>query len=94
MYLMMGTRPDLASFLREVSQFSANPGKQHWNAVKRGFHYLNGARNLGITLGELKNVEPYTTQHYLKAFSDADYANCPDTRRSVGGYSTYMCGSP
>ncbi|KAG3095185.1 hypothetical protein PI124_g16822 [Phytophthora idaei] len=28
-YLMMGTRPDLAHFLREVSQFLTNPGRGH-----------------------------------------------------------------
>lgn len=94
MYLMMGTRPDLAYFLREVSQFLVNPGKPHWNAVKRGLKYLNGTRNLGITLGGKQNLEQYKSKHYLTAYSDADYANCPETRRSVGGYIAYMCGSP
>ncbi|KAF1323990.1 Integrase catalytic core protein, partial [Globisporangium splendens] len=50
MYLMMSTRPDLAYFLREVSQFVDNPGKEHWNAVKRGLKYLKGTTSLGITL--------------------------------------------
>ncbi|RAW21199.1 hypothetical protein PC110_g22358 [Phytophthora cactorum] len=94
MYLMMGTRPDLAYFLREVSQFLANPGQAHWNAVKRGLNYLNGTRNLGITLGGIQNLEQYQSQNYLTVFTDADYANYQDTRRSVGGYVTYMCGSP
>ncbi|GMF37336.1 unnamed protein product [Phytophthora lilii] len=97
MYLMMGTRPDLAyflRFLREASQFLANPGKAHWNAVKRGLKYLNGTRSLGITLGGIRNLEQYDSKHYLTAYSDAAYANCPDTRQSVGGFITYMCGSP
>ncbi|GMF31028.1 unnamed protein product [Phytophthora lilii] len=86
MYLMMGSRPDLAYFLREASQFLANPGKAHWNAVKRGLKYLNGTRSLGITLGGIRNLEQYESKHYLTAYSDADYANCPDMRRSVGGF--------
>lgn len=34
MYLMLGTRPDLAYPVKVVSQFNSNPGKQHWQAVK------------------------------------------------------------
>jgi hypothetical protein len=44
MYLMAGTRPDSAYFHREVSQFLANPGKPHRDAVERGLKYLNGTR--------------------------------------------------
>lgn len=29
MYLMVGTRPDMAFYMREVSQFLANPGMEH-----------------------------------------------------------------
>ncbi|GMF49394.1 unnamed protein product [Phytophthora fragariaefolia] len=36
MYLMVGTRPDMAFYMREVSQFLANPGMEHWKAVVRG----------------------------------------------------------
>ncbi|POM81711.1 LOW QUALITY PROTEIN: Integrase catalytic core protein [Phytophthora palmivora] len=30
MYLMVSTRPDIACYMREVSQFIANPGIEHW----------------------------------------------------------------
>jgi hypothetical protein len=30
MYLTIGTRPDLAYYMREVSQFLSNPGEEHW----------------------------------------------------------------
>ncbi|KAG3111380.1 hypothetical protein PI124_g9549 [Phytophthora idaei] len=33
MYLMVATRPDMAFYMREVSQFLANPDMDHWNAV-------------------------------------------------------------
>ncbi|RAW42112.1 hypothetical protein PC110_g1707 [Phytophthora cactorum] len=36
MYLMVGTRPDMAFYMREVSQFLAKSGMDHWNAVVRG----------------------------------------------------------
>jgi Reverse transcriptase (RNA-dependent DNA polymerase) len=34
MYAMIGTRPDLAYAVGVLSQFSANPGAAHWNALK------------------------------------------------------------
>jgi Reverse transcriptase (RNA-dependent DNA polymerase) len=42
MYLMVATRPDIATAVGVASQFLENPGRQHWNAVKRIFHYLQG----------------------------------------------------
>ena len=94
MYLMVGTRPDLAFFLREVSQFLANPGMEHWKAVIRGLKYLFGTRDYGIVLGGTQGVQQNNLADHLAAFSDSDYSNCPDTRRSVGGYVTMLGGSP
>ncbi|KAL6285710.1 hypothetical protein ACE6H2_010100 [Prunus campanulata] len=34
MYAMVCTRLDLAQAVSVVSRYMANPGKQHWNAVK------------------------------------------------------------
>jgi hypothetical protein len=94
LYLMMGTRPDLSNFLREVSQFCSNPGSAHWEAVKRGLKYLRGTTHHGIVLGGRHNLDLLREKRYLSAYSDADYANCVDTRRSVGGYLTLFCNSP
>ena len=94
MYLMMGTRPDLCNFLREVSQFMSDPGMAHWNAVKRGLKYLNGTRSYGLHLGGKENLHLLDRKQLLSGFTDADYANCIDTRRSVGGYLTLFCNSP
>ncbi|GJX29430.1 putative RNA-directed DNA polymerase, partial [Tanacetum coccineum] len=37
-------------------------------------------------------LHSYTDSHspYLNAFSDADWAGCPDDRRSTGGYAIYL----
>ena len=37
MYLILGTRPDIAYAVGVVSQFNSNYGKEHWQAVKRIF---------------------------------------------------------
>ncbi|GMG17823.1 unnamed protein product [Phytophthora fragariaefolia] len=92
MYLMLGTRPDLANFVRQVSRYLHNPGPHHWNYVVRGLKYLNGTRDYGITL-DARDVTNATLAHALSAYSDTDYANNVDTRRSVSGYVTYLFGS-
>jgi hypothetical protein len=94
MYLMVGTRPDLAYFMREVSQFLSNPGKEHWNAVVRGLKYLHGTRDYGIVLGGTRAEPPGHLANDLFAYSDSDYASCHDTRRSIGGYVTMLGQSP
>ncbi|CDF39891.1 unnamed protein product [Chondrus crispus] len=48
MYLMVGTRPDLAYAIGKLSQHSANPCESHWASVKRVMRYVQGTRNLGI----------------------------------------------
>ena len=42
MYLMIGTRPDLAFAVSNVSRFMEHPGPAPWNAVKQIFRYLKG----------------------------------------------------
>ncbi|POM66569.1 Integrase catalytic core protein [Phytophthora palmivora] len=86
MYLMLGTRPDLAYLVRECSQFLENPGLLHWKALKRGLRYLKE------TLGGLGWSNQELTDH-LRAYADADFASRVDDRKSVAGYVTQFCGS-
>ncbi|GKD22671.1 hypothetical protein Tco_1224374 [Tanacetum coccineum] len=46
MYLMVGTRPDIAYAVSVVSRYLANPGKNHWEAVKWILKYLRGTANV------------------------------------------------
>lgn len=92
MYLMMGTRPDLAGLVRQVSRYLKNPGMAHWRAVQRGFKYLNGTQRHGIVLGQL-GISTEKMGDVLSAYSDADYGNCLDTKRSVSGFITFLFGT-
>ncbi|POM81904.1 LOW QUALITY PROTEIN: Retrovirus-related pol Polyprotein [Phytophthora palmivora] len=94
MYLMIDTRPEIAFYMREVSQFLANPGMKHWNAVVRELNFLAGTKDFGICLGGSQEVTPDNLADRLTVYSDSDYANCPDTKRSVGGYVTMLSNSP
>ncbi|KAE8907367.1 Retrovirus-related Pol polyprotein from transposon TNT 1-94 [Phytophthora fragariae] len=92
MYLMMGSRPDLAYLVRECSQYLENPGILHWRAAKRGIRYLQETLDWGIRLGGEQWTDQELDRH-LEAFADADFANRTDDRNSVAGYLTKFCGS-
>lgn len=79
-YLTVGTRPDIAYAVQQLSQFLDNYSYAHWNAAIRVVRYLKGTRELKLTLGGPPTVN-------LIGFTDSDWANCLDTRRSVGGYA-------
>ncbi|GJU53552.1 retrovirus-related pol polyprotein from transposon TNT 1-94 [Tanacetum coccineum] len=51
MYLMVCTRPDMAYAVSVVSRYLANPGKNHWEAVKWILKYLLGNANVGLVYG-------------------------------------------
>lgn len=86
MYLMMGTRPDLAYSVSCLSRFMANPTSQHTTAIKRVLRYLKGSRNLELTYrGELGGLLGYT---------DADWGADQETRRSTSGYVFSLGSAP
>ena len=85
MYLMVGTRPDLAAAVGVLSQFASNPCPTHWQALKRVFRYVQGTKTHGI---EFQAKE----QEGLQGYSDADWAGDVDTRRSTSGYAFMMNG--
>ena len=52
MYAMVCTRPDLAHAVSVVSRFMGEPGKEHWQAVKRIFRYLRSTSDVGLIYGD------------------------------------------
>lgn len=87
-YGMLGTRPDIAAAVGTVSQYLANPGKHHWNAVQCIFGYLQGTRHLEVHLGSKNKTLPT-----LVGSSDSDLGSCIDTRRSTSGF-IFLLGGP
>jgi hypothetical protein len=80
-YLAQGTRPDIAFATSRLASVLNNPGVKHYEMGLRVVRYLNCTRTYGITLGGLNSTVR------LSGMSDSDFANCPDTRRSVSGYA-------
>lgn len=73
------TRPDLSYDVRTLSQYMHQPRIQHFEALTHVLRYLAGTVGQGILLFA-------THQLTLRAYSDSDWASCPNTRRSVTGY--------
>lgn len=72
------SRPDICFAVNMLSRFSENPGKAHWNAVKRVLRYLKGTIDKGLVY-DGKSSE-------IIGFCDADWASDIDSRRSTTGY--------
>lgn len=49
MYLVQGTRPDIAFATSYLSQFNLHHTYHHWKLAKRVLRYLKGTRDIGIT---------------------------------------------
>jgi hypothetical protein len=91
MYLMTGTRPDLAFSVSILSQFNARPSQAHYNAAIRVLRYLRGTHDYGLTYRSTQ-YSPNNDKVILYGYSDADWANDVTSRRSVTGYVFYCCG--
>jgi hypothetical protein len=79
MYLMNGTRPDLATAVSMVSRFLSEPRLTHWTAVKRIFRYVAKTVDHGLLFVRQGHV-------HLTGYSDADWAGDVASRKSRFGY--------
>ena len=86
-YLADTTRPDIDEAVSKMSRYSNDPGMEHWMGVKRIMRFLKGTTEYGIRYTSGESTE-------LHAYSDADYAGCVDSRRSVSGYIAMLAGGP
>jgi hypothetical protein len=60
-----------------------SPNTTHLQALKRILRYIKGTIDLDIHLTPCSSLT-------LHAFSDADWAGCPDDRRSMTGYCIFL----
>ncbi|KAG5867496.1 Retrovirus-related Pol polyprotein from transposon TNT 1-94, partial [Gonioctena quinquepunctata] len=79
MYLMLGTRPDLAYSIGFLSRSLENPTAEDVAKVKRVSRYIAGTLDLGII------YRPNFKRGTLECYSDADFGGCTKTGRSTSG---------
>ena len=84
---LFGTIPEICFCVILLSSFVSDPGFSHWNAALYVLKYLK--RVMHNQLIFLPNQTPVIT-----AFSDSDWGNNVDHRRSVSGYIIYLGTTP
>jgi len=87
LWLVAGTRPDIAFAVQSCARFCANPGMKHWKAVLRIFRYLHRTINFGLVY----RSSMYTTadSKIYNSCNTITFTNSDDNnlQTSVTGYS-------
>ena len=85
MWATVATRPDIAFAVSVPSQFLENPGRVHWEAVKRVMRYLESTKIKKLILGK--------RHEGLIGHADMDWAS-QDHRHSISVYIFQIDGGP
>ena len=85
MYLMVSTRPDIASSIQVFAKYMQNPGVEHWEGVKRVSRYLKSTMKMCV-----RYERGHSSQ--VSGFCDSDYAGDVDTMRNTAGYIFLLAG--
>ncbi|GJU10136.1 ribonuclease H-like domain-containing protein [Tanacetum coccineum] len=77
------TRPDISYAVQQVCLYMHDPREPYFLALKRILRYVRGTLDYGLQLFSSSTTD-------LVAYSDADWAGCPTTRRSTSGYCVFL----
>ncbi|GJS22485.1 putative reverse transcriptase domain-containing protein [Tanacetum coccineum] len=77
------TRPDISYAVQQVCLHMHDPREPHLAALKRVLRYVRGTLDFGLQLYA-------SITGSLVAYTDADWAGCPTTRRSTSGYCVFL----
>ncbi|GKA72404.1 hypothetical protein Tco_0778620 [Tanacetum coccineum] len=77
------TRPDISYAVQQICLYMHDPRDPYFTALKRILRYVRGTIDHGLQL-----YVSSTSQ--LTAYTDADWAGCPVTRRSTSGYCKFL----
>ncbi|GKF82890.1 hypothetical protein Tco_0244546, partial [Tanacetum coccineum] len=75
MFAMICTRLDVAHAVGVVSRYMAEPGREHWKAVKRILRYINGTSDVALCFRDLDLI--------VKGYVDSNYAGDLDRSKSI-----------
>ncbi|GJX70563.1 ribonuclease H-like domain-containing protein [Tanacetum coccineum] len=77
------TRPDISYVMQQICLHMHDPREPHLAALKRVLRYIHGTLGHGLQLH-------VSSTSQLNAYTDADWAGCPVTRRSTSGYCVFL----
>ena len=85
MYAQVCTRPDIAFSIWMLGIYHSDPGIDHWKAAKKVMRYLKGIKDYMLVYRRTDNLE-------VIGYSDLDYADYIDLRKSTLGYVFILAG--
>ncbi|GKA82043.1 ribonuclease H-like domain-containing protein, partial [Tanacetum coccineum] len=77
------TRPDISYEVQQVCLHMHDPREPHLAALKRVLRYVRGTLDFGLQLYA-------SITGSLVAYTNADWAGCPTTKRSTSGYCVFL----
>ena len=80
------TRPDITYTVNKLCQFMHAPTSTHLQVVKCVLRHLEGLLFYGLSFQPSFFLD-------LIAYTDVDWASCPDDRRSTNGYCILFGGN-
>nr|KYP36109.1 Retrovirus-related Pol polyprotein from transposon TNT 1-94 [Cajanus cajan] len=80
---LTNTRPDIAFSTQQLSQFMSKPTNAHHAAAMRVLRYLKSCPGTGLFFPRVCPIQ-------VSGFSDADWATCVASRRSITGYCFFI----
>ena len=78
MYVMNGTRLDIAYAVSKLSRYSSNPGLNLWKAIVRVLRYLKYTQNYGLHYTKYPAI--------LEGYCDANWISDTKDSKSTSGY--------
>eukprot|EP00038_Savillea_parva_P011415 m.197335 g.197335 ORF g.197335 m.197335 type:complete len:435 (+) comp20114_c0_seq1:521-1825(+) len=92
LYIAMKTRPDIQYAATRAATQMSNPGDKHWHALQHLMRYTWQTRS--TTLNFTADTSEGAAPSVLTAYSDANWAANPETRRSISGYFFTLGSNP
>jgi hypothetical protein len=86
MYAAIGSRPDISFAVMRLAQYSSNPSSQHMSCAFHVLKYLRGTQRKALCYHGHDEDQLY-------AYSDSDWAEDRDDRRSTTGFCFFLSGS-
>jgi hypothetical protein len=87
LYIMLGTRPDLAFTVIHMSQFCANVSQEHLSQALYIVRYLGSTKYLTLKFNGANH-------NGFLGYTDSDWAANPDDRKSITGYVLFLANGP
>ncbi|GJU85887.1 retrovirus-related pol polyprotein from transposon TNT 1-94 [Tanacetum coccineum] len=84
MFAMICTRPNIAHAVGVVSRYMAEPGRGHWEGVKRILRYIKGTLDVALCFRDSDLI--------VKGYVDSDYVGDLDRSKSTTGYVFILSG--